>query len=242
MEKTHAKLKFLTSYAIFMTVVMVSLVLFSFKAYKKIVSFDEINVKRINIIENDGTIRMVLSNKERQHSGRMDGEDMEKRERAAGLLFFTDEGDECGGVIYYSMKTKNGAASGMSITMDRYKNDQVVQMTNQEEIANGKIVSQRGIMINDFPAESHLGKTLKAMKEAEKITNPEEREKKMKEISARHGGANLLFLGKTDDNSQGLFLNDAKGKPKMRIYVDGKGNPKIQTYNSKGEIKDLITE
>jgi hypothetical protein len=62
-------------------------------------SFDEINVKRINIIENDGTIRMVLSNKERQHPGRIDGKDIDEREREAGLLFFNDEGDECGGCV-----------------------------------------------------------------------------------------------------------------------------------------------
>ena len=48
---------------------------------------DELTVKRINIIEDDGTIRMVLSNKARQHSGQMDGEDMEFRDRHAGNDF-----------------------------------------------------------------------------------------------------------------------------------------------------------
>ena len=69
-------------------------------------------------------------------------------------------------------------------------------MSNQETIANGKIVSQCGITINDFPADSYLGKTLKAMEEAQKISNPEERDKRMKEISGQHGGAHLLLLGK----------------------------------------------
>ena len=58
----------------------------SFRLEKKIENFDEINVKRINIIEKDGTIRMVISNKELQHSGRMDGKDWEKRERQARPL------------------------------------------------------------------------------------------------------------------------------------------------------------
>ena len=242
MKTTDSKVKFLTTYSIFMTVIMVSLSLFSFKVYKKIENFDEINVKRINIIENDGTIRMVLSNKERQHSGRMDGKDWEKRARPSGLVFFNDEGDECGGLIYQTKKTKDGLISGMSISMDRYKDDQVLQLSNQEEVINGKLWSQRGIHINDYPMDSHLDKRSAMLKEAEKITNPEEREKKINEIHDRYGAKNLLFLGKTSGNSQGLFLSDSKGKPKMMVYVDDQGNPKIQTFNAKGEIKDFIVE
>ncbi|HEU4496284.1 MAG TPA: hypothetical protein VFR70_04465, partial [Flavobacterium sp.] len=150
--------------------------------------------------------------------------------------------DECGGLVSYSTKTKDGVDSGMSFTMDRYKNDQVLQLTNQESVSNGKIVSLRGIVINEYPADSHLGKTIKAKNEAKKITDPEEREKRIKEINKQHGGAHLLFLGKTKDSGQGLFLNDTNGKPKIYIYVDKKGNPKIQAFDSKGEKKDLITE
>jgi len=83
---------------------------------------------------------------------------------------------------------------------------------------------------------------MKAVDEAKKITDPKEREKKMKEIFDQYGGAKLLFLGKNADNTQGLFLNDAKGQPRMKIYVDEKGNPKIQTFDSKGKVKDFITE
>lgn len=242
MKTTASKVKFLTHYATFMTIIMVLFFLFSFKKLREIENFEEINVKRINIIENDGTIRMVLSNKELQHSGRIDGKDWEKRERPSGLIFFNDKGDECGGLIYQTKETKNGLISGMSITMDRYKDDQVLQLSNQETVVDGKIISQRGIHINDFPMNSHITKRMKMLEEAQKITNPEERKKKINEIYDQYGERNLLFLGKTKGNSQGLFLSDSKGQPKMMIYVDEQGNPKIQTFNSKGEIKDFIVE
>lgn len=242
MKTTASKVKFLTRYSTFMTVLMASLFLFSFKKFKDIENFDEINVKRINIIENDGTIRMVLSNREKQHPGRMDGKDWEKRERPSGLLFFNDEGDECGGLIYQTRPTKDGLISGMSITMDRYKDDQVLQISNQETVLDGEIVSQRGIHINDYPADSHIEKRKKLITEAKKIADPKERSKKINEIFDQYGDRQLLFLGKTKGNSQGLFLSDSKGQPKMMIYVDEQGNPKIQTFNSKGEIKDFIIE
>lgn len=241
MKTTASKVKFLTAYSTVLTVVMASLFLFSFNKLKQIESFEEINVKRINVIEDDGTIRMVLSNKALQHYGRIDGKDWEKRERPAGLIFFNDEGDECGGLIYQAKQAQNGSIiSGMSITMDRYKDDQVLQVSNQESVYNGKIVSQRGIHINDFPNDSNLTKRTALLKEAQKIKDADVRKKRINEIYDTYGERNLLFLGKTKGNSQGLFLSDANGQPKMMIYVDDKGEPKIQTFNDKGEITDFL--
>lgn len=69
MRTTASKVKALTAYSTLMTIIMASLFLFSFHKMKKIESFEEINVKRINILENDGTIRMVISNRENNIQG-----------------------------------------------------------------------------------------------------------------------------------------------------------------------------
>lgn len=213
----------------------------SFRLQQKLENFDEINVKRINILEEDGTIRMVISNKERQHSGRMDGKDWEKRERQAGLIFFNDQGDENGGIVYGSKKATDGTIiNGMSITMDRFKDDQVIQLLNDETIQNDKIMSQRGLSINDFPTLDGINTRNKAFSDAEKIVDEKERKTKMREISKMYGSKNLLFVGKTKGNSQGLFIADKNGQPKLMIYVDEKGEPKIQTLNDKGEMKDFL--
>ena len=51
--------------------------------------FAEIDVERINIVEKDGKFRMVISNKERQHPGIIDGKTLPREEgRPAGMLFF----------------------------------------------------------------------------------------------------------------------------------------------------------
>lgn len=215
----------------------------SFRIEKKIENFDEINVKRINVIEKDGTIRMVISNKELQHSGRMNGKDMEKRERQAGMIFFNDEGDECGGFVYEAKKKEDGSIiSGMSLTYDKYKNDQVLQILNSESYKNGKSYSSRGFIINDYASdEIGLMQYQDLITEAEKITDETSRKQKIREIRKKYGAKNLLFLGKGSD-SQGLFINDKNGQPKLMIYVNEKGEPKIQTMNEKGEVKDFIIE
>lgn len=213
----------------------------SFRLERKIENFDEINVKRINIIEKDGTIRMVISNKELQHSGRMNGKDWAKRERQAGMIFFNDNGDECGGLIYENKKRSDGSIkNGMSITMDQYKDDQVIQILNNESIKGDKMTSERGFSVNGFKSLDGIDARNKAYEEAEKITDEKLRNEKLREISKNQGSNKLLFLGKTTGNSQGLFIADQNGQPKLMVYVDEKGQPKIQTFNEKGEVKDFL--
>ena len=63
-------------------------------------SFKEISVERINVVESNGDLKLVISNSERQHPGIVNGKSLPKRERQAGLIFFNSVGDECGGLIY----------------------------------------------------------------------------------------------------------------------------------------------
>ena len=85
-------------------------------------------------------------------------------------MFFNDLGDECGGLIYAAKKKEDGSiSSGMSITMDRYRDDQVVQLLNSEYIKNGKVMAERGLIINDFLDLEGLNARNKAFSEAEKI-------------------------------------------------------------------------
>lgn len=227
--------------AIFGIVAILFTTLNSFRLERKIENFDEINVKRINIIEKDGTIRMVISNKELQHSGRMNGKDWAKRERQAGMIFFNDNGDECGGLIYENKKRTDGSIkNGMSITMDQYKDDQVIQILNNESIKGDKMTSERGFSVNGFKSLDGIDVRNKAYEEAEKITDEKLRNEKLREISKNMGSNKLLFLGKTTGNSQGLFIADQNGQPKLMVYVDEKGQPKIQTFNEKGEVKDFL--
>src|SRR3546814_13361431 len=65
--------------------------------------FDEISVKRINIVEPDGKYRLVLSNSERFPGLFMEGKEYKHHSRdGGGMLFFNDEGDEVGGLTFGS--------------------------------------------------------------------------------------------------------------------------------------------
>ncbi|MEP7081052.1 MAG: hypothetical protein ABI784_10010, partial [Ginsengibacter sp.] len=100
MDKSlNRKINFLMTYAIISTLLFAFFALTSFDKKEKKETFDEIVVKKITVVGEDNLPRMVLSNENRQHSGRMNGKEWPKRERPSGVIFFNNQGDECGGLV-----------------------------------------------------------------------------------------------------------------------------------------------
>ena len=241
MEKNiEKKVNFLIGYAMLSTLLIAFLGFSSFDRKEKIEKFDELVVKKITVVGENNLPRMVLSNETRQHPGRMNGKEWAKRERPSGIIFFNNDGDECGGIVYQTKEKDGKIISGMSFTMDNYKDDQVIQIMNDEYYANGKSFIERGISINQFPDGSNIDVRNAKLEALKSISDEKERRLKIRELMQKEGSVNRLFIGKTKGNSSGLFLSGPDGKPKMMIYVDEKGYPKIQTFNDNGEMKDII--
>lgn len=241
MKNLEKKVNLLTAYAILSTCILGLLVLFSFRQSAE-KSFDIINVKRINVLAEDGSLRMVISNESKQHPGRLNGKDLLPRARPAGIIFFNNEGNECGGLIHYAEKEGEAVQSGMSFTMDQYQNDQVVQLVNEELYQDGKVKMTRGLVVNEIRPGANLGETITKMRALKKITDTADRNEKIRALIRADYGRKRLLVGKNKENEYGLFLFDSVGKPRFRIYVDKEGSPKIQAINAEGEIRNLIDQ
>ena len=99
---------YLKVYSITLTAILAYLLLSSLKSENSNQKFNEITVERINIIEPDGKLKMVLSNKASQHPGMMDGKSFPSRERPPGIVFFNEEQDEIGLFGYHGNKQQGG--------------------------------------------------------------------------------------------------------------------------------------
>lgn len=72
-------------------------------------AFDEIEVHRINIVEPDGTLRLVISDKAKFPGSFVSGKEIARPDRHdTGLLFLNGEGTEMGGLTFDGWKDKNG--------------------------------------------------------------------------------------------------------------------------------------
>jgi hypothetical protein len=111
-----------------------------------------LTVERINVVESDGTLRMVISNRDRL-PGVMDMQRKEDKSQRpqAGLIFYNDEGQENGGLIFGGRKNERGEVvdAGGSLSFDRYDANQVVQLIGVDD----KSDRFAGLMVFD----SHSG-------------------------------------------------------------------------------------
>lgn len=210
--------------------------------------FTEIDVERINVVEKDGTVKMIITNVDRFPSGqeKVNGSAPNKtRKKRSGMLFFNEEGIECGGFIYDGKKNKNGHSSGLSLTYDQYDGDQVMQLLTQDYMKGEKRTVSSGIYFNDRPAKESQVRTGEIMEELDQLEkNPEALQKRYKEYEQQGliGGAPRMMLGKTKDESNGLFLFDSKGKPRARFCVDKNNEAKLDFLDDKGNITASFPE
>lgn len=193
--------------------------------------FEEIDVERINIVEKDGKLRMVISNRERQHPGIIDGVLLKRPHgRPPGMLFFNHRGDEAGGLIF----DENGGEYGhfLSFTMDKSRNDQTIGMQHLES-DNGDYFA--GLRVWDRPNTSLIPLN-KKMDEIEKMPDKAARKAAYKELRDKgEFGRERISIAKLRDKSAEIALSDANGKPRIKITVDATGNPRIVFLDESGK-------
>ena len=131
--------RFLVIYSGVLTVIFATTILGGFAAGDKKIKFDEIEVHRINIVEPDGTLRMVISNKARLPGVIVHSKEGHQEDRPyAGMLFYNNEGSENGGLVFGGHKNAKGEVvdSGGSLSFDRYDASQVVQLAGVDDHEN----------------------------------------------------------------------------------------------------------
>ncbi|HTC53169.1 MAG TPA: hypothetical protein VK700_14620 [Steroidobacteraceae bacterium] len=102
-------------------------------------TFDEIRVHRMDIVEPDGTLRMVLSNSKRLPGVIVKGKEQPPNDRPqAGMLFYNDEGSETGGLIFGGRKNSDGQVVDCcgSLSFDRYGANQIIQLAGVDDVTD----------------------------------------------------------------------------------------------------------
>lgn len=237
MDPNHSiqkQLRLLKAWAVLSTVLFGVLILVAADNKSK---FEEIDTQRINILGSDGKLRLTISNNEKSPGPIIGGHVMKSRDgkRGAGLIFFNDNGDECGGMTWHGQK-KNGAVTASSRLMfDQYDSDQTV----------GIQYSQRG---DSRSSGLHVWeRALKPMAEfaqqvdaVEQMKDGPEKTDALKKVQERArseglAGIQRVFVGRTPENDAVVLLMDTKGKPRIRLAVDGGNAASLQFLDENGK-------
>lgn len=229
-HKLKRKVTLLTIAVIISNIALLVLIFTGFKSAEKKEHFDEITAKRINVVDETGdSLRMVISNEDRQHPGALNGEDLPDRDRPAGMIFFNAEGDEVGGLIYDGNKEE----AGMVLSVDQYKNDQIMQLQYQENPQ--EYLRKYGLQIWDYPKKYSGEKRMKRFEAIEKLDSEAEKKRAYQEMKKDSLlMEDRLFIGKEFDKTVGLFIKDGQGNPRIKIYIDSTDTPQIERLDKEG--------
>ena len=205
-------------------------------------SFEEINAERINVVSPAGRTVIAISNKERIAAPVLDGKTYpvtvsEGREHMAGMIFFNQEGDEMGGLVFNSFKLPNGKIAGIGhLSFDRYSDNQVVALQYKE---NARTVLA-GLTFYDRPADGSFKKSLDLVEEARDPSTTPARLAEIKqvfsEIESKGGlGVERVFIGSKNQSPQ-LVLKDTSGLVRARLMVDANNDAKLEFLDDTGKV------
>jgi hypothetical protein len=192
----------------------------------------EITVERINVVDANGTLRMVIANKDRMHPGIMDGKMINRPRPVAGLIFFNDEGDEVGGLTVAGQEKDGQRRASAMIAFDQLKQDQTIAVTYSE--SNGQRSS--GLQVWDRP-DTRLSELIDRLNAANEIQDPARREAAVKAARASAPPApRRVFVGKNTDRSATVSLADGKGQPRLLLKVEADGQASISFLDASGKV------
>jgi hypothetical protein len=198
---------------------------------------DELTVQRINVVDANGTLRLVLSNKDRMHPGVMDGVTINCPRPIAGLLFFNDEGDEVGGLAYSGQERDGQRRATAQLAFDQLKQDQTIAISYSE--TNGQ--RSAGLQVWDR-SDTRLSELIKKLNDANALQDSAAREKAVQAARASAPpGPRRVFVGKNQEKAATVSLADANGRPRLTMTVAADGAASIDFLDESGKTVRRVT-
>lgn len=224
-------------YAGCVTVVLVAALVCGFAEVRKAREFDVITAHRVNIVEPDGTMRMMISNKASAPGLYIKNKEYPHETRhTAGLIFLDDEGTEDGGLIYGLEKGEGGSVeSNVHLSFDKYRQDQIFTVDAGRE--DGKDYSELTMQDRgDYPIEE----AMEAEHRIAKLPGAEQKEAWTKFGETHRGDEKRVVLGRAKDGAAELRLKDAEGRDRIVMRVEGDGAAKVEILGADGKVIDEL--
>jgi hypothetical protein len=229
--------KFLAVYSGLVTLAFASVVLLGARKPEPNASFDQITVHRINIVEPDGTTRMVLSDNAEFPGAYYLGKEYPRTDRdATGMLFNDEEGTENGGLIFGGKKDKDGVTHSWGhLSFDEYQRDQTLVMESSSDGGSRNTY----YALNDDDTPYALTPDFSAeWQHVKAMPSGPERTAAREALQGKYPGGlvNRGYFGRERDKSVSLSLKDQQGHQRLVARVAPDGTPTLEFLDSSGKV------
>jgi hypothetical protein len=242
-SSTRRELRFLKGYAVLLTAVLGTLSVSAFQRASQPTAFKEIDVERINFVEPDGKLRLVISNKARSigpiYKGKPFGYPGGTR---PGMIFFNDEGTENGGLTFTGERGADGRyRASTNMSFDQFDQDQVVVLQYVDN--NGQ--RRSGLTVGDR-ADVNIYDMVLARDSILKIADTTRRAAALREWAAPRNGVPLyaerVYVGRDRGRNALVNLSDPQGRPRLRMIVDSLGAPRVEFLDERGRVTSRMPQ
>ena len=236
-DRIRRELRLIKGYAITVTLLLGTLSVAAFRQAAKRTRFTEIDVERINIVEPDGKLRMVIANRPRSigpiYQGKAFGYPGGGR---PGIIFFNDEGTENGGLTFTGRRKPDGAyESSTGMSFDQFNSDEVLTLRYNDD--NGR--RSTGITIADRD-DRDIYDIVMARDSINKMSDSAAKTSALRQLFGPRNGVPLqatrVYLGRDRSKSAVLNLSDPDGKPRLRLRVDSLGKASLEFLDGSGAV------
>jgi hypothetical protein len=221
---------------------IILLLLAGFASPARHASFKDIDVERVNIVGANGKPVMVLSNRRLMPGPSMNGKDYpasvsEGRSLLSGLLFFNEQGDEVGGLLFNGFRKGSGPSDYGALehlSFDQWKQNQVIALQYNDHGTSRRA----GLTIWDRPTDVPMDAELDRALHMQTASGPELEKLKREGEEARargEAGAQRVFVGSENKTAE-VRLSDIKGKVRARLYVGPDNAPHLDFLNDDGTV------
>ena len=206
------------------------------------VEFDQITVHRINIVEPDGTPRMILAAKARFPGQFIRGKEAARPDRndSAGAIFINDEGTENGGLLFGGYKAKNGDVHSFGhLSFDEYGTDQTLDLEAQQDGDDRFSL----VGLNDMPSQDYTVEEKATRAALQLMPHGPARTQALRSFRTAHpnvGQKPRIQLIRLNRGEAALRIADAAGNNRIEIGVDAKGEPSLVFFDPNGKITQRL--
>lgn len=189
---------------------------------------DTIDVHRINVRENDGTLRMIVAGRDRIGGLVIGNRHYPLPNRTeAGMIFFNDEGAENGGLVFDGRLIGGKPTNSGSLTFDRWHQDQTIQMTSIEDGAD----RHAGFIVNDRPDRPLAFERIAGV---QALPPGPARDAAFRAIGAQTFPR--AYLGSTTTRDAELSLRDGRGRKRLVLRVTADGDASVDFLDADGKV------
>ena len=242
-DDVRREIRRLKGYALLMTAAFAVMAFAAFRQASQNTKFTEIDVERINIVEPDGKLRMVISNRPRSigpiYKGTPFGYPGGGR---PGMIFFNDEGTENGGLTFTGSRGTDGryrASSGFSF--DQFNQDQILYFQYQDN--NGQ--RRTGLTIADR-AEVDIFTLVQQRDSIMRMPEGPARTAALETLMRPRDGVPLfaqrVYVGRDVAKNAMVNLSDKNGKLRIRMMVDSLDRASLEFLDANGRVTHTFPE